>query len=138
MRIAEVIGTVTLSRPHPALAGFRFIVGVPQDRGALLDGKPSELEDIVIYDDLGAGVGSRIGLSENLSGESLALGVEALARDDAQDETVAAGGLRVDRVASEDHAHRNARRHVARQGLRASGRRNVAEAHFREAEAGVV
>ena len=70
MRIAEVIGTVTLSRPHPALAGFRFVLGLPQDRAALLEGKSSELEEIVIYDDLGAGVGSRIAISE--SGEAAA------------------------------------------------------------------
>jgi ethanolamine utilization protein EutN len=70
VRIAEVIGTVTLSRPHPALASFRFVLGVPQDRGALVEGKKSELEEIVIYDDLGAGVGSRIAISE--SGEAAA------------------------------------------------------------------
>ena len=69
MRIAEVIGTVTLSRPHPSLAGFRFVIGVPFSGKGLRSGKPDG-EDIVIYDDLGAGAGSRIAFSE--SGEAAA------------------------------------------------------------------
>ena len=63
MRIAEVIGTVTLSRCHPSLAGFRWVIGVPFSLTALRAGKPDG-EDLVIYDDLGAGAGSRIGFSE--------------------------------------------------------------------------
>ena len=63
MRIAEVIGTVTLSRCHPALAGFRWIIGVPFSLNGL-HAKKAEGEDLVIYDDLGAGFGSRIGFSE--------------------------------------------------------------------------
>ena len=69
MRIAEVIGTVTLSRPHPALTGFRFVIGVPFGAEALRAGTPDG-EDLVIYDDLGAGLGSRIAFSE--SGEAAA------------------------------------------------------------------
>ena len=64
MRIAEVIGTVTLSRVHPALAGARWVVGVPFSLGALKRGVPDG-EDLVIYDDLGAGAGSRIGFTES-------------------------------------------------------------------------
>ena len=70
MRIAEVIGTVTLSRPHPSLRGFRFVIGVPFGGAALRAGGRPDGEDLVIYDDLGAGVGSRIALSE--SGEAAA------------------------------------------------------------------
>jgi len=69
MRIAEVIGTVTLSRAHPALVGARFLLGVPFSLDALKAGKPDG-EDLVIYDDMGAGIGSRIGFSE--SGEAAA------------------------------------------------------------------
>ena len=29
MRIAEIIGTVTLSRIHPSLIGGRWLIGVP-------------------------------------------------------------------------------------------------------------
>jgi ethanolamine utilization protein EutN len=63
MRIAEVIGTVTLSRVHPTLTGARWVIGVPFSRKALQTGAPDG-EDLVIFDDLGAGVGSRIGFSE--------------------------------------------------------------------------
>ena len=64
MRIAEVIGTVTLSRAHPALVGARWIVGVPYSLKALAAGGPGDGEDVVIYDNLGAGIGARIGFSE--------------------------------------------------------------------------
>ena len=70
MRIAEVIGTVTLSRPHPSLQGFRFALAVPHGRATLLEGSPPDAEELVIYDDLGAGIGSRIAFSE--SGEAAA------------------------------------------------------------------
>jgi ethanolamine utilization protein EutN len=65
MRIAEVIGTVTLSRPHPALAGARWIIGVPFSLKALRQNAPDG-EDLVILDSLGAGNGSRIGISEGV------------------------------------------------------------------------
>ena len=64
MRIADVIGTVTLSRGHPSLAGARFVIGVPLSLAALRQRLPADGEDIVIFDNLGAGQGSRIGLSE--------------------------------------------------------------------------
>ena len=35
MRIADVIGTVTLSRVHPSLAGARWVIGVPYSLKAL-------------------------------------------------------------------------------------------------------
>jgi microcompartment protein CcmK/EutM len=69
MRIAEVIGTVTLSRVHTALTGARWVIGVPFSLKGLKQGAPDG-EDLVIYDNLGAGAGSRIGFSE--SGEAAA------------------------------------------------------------------
>jgi len=63
MRIAEVIGTVTLSRVHPTMAGFRWIVGVPYSLKAL-EGERGDGEDLVIFDNLGAGFGNKIGFSE--------------------------------------------------------------------------
>lgn len=63
MRIAEVIGTVTLSRMHPSLVGARWLVGVPFSLDGLKADK-ADGEDLVIYDNLGAGLGSRIGFSE--------------------------------------------------------------------------
>ena len=64
MRIAEVIGTVTLSRMHPSVSGARWVIGVPFSLKALQQNGPPDGEDLVIYDDLGAGSGSRIGFSE--------------------------------------------------------------------------
>ncbi len=63
MRIAEIIGTVTLSRAHPTLVGARWLIGVPFSLEALRRGKPDG-EDLVIFDQLGAGAGSRIGFAE--------------------------------------------------------------------------
>jgi ethanolamine utilization protein EutN len=65
MRIAEVIGTVTLSRVHPSLVGARWVIGVPFSLQALRQGKPDG-EDLVILDNLGAGLGSQIGFSEGV------------------------------------------------------------------------
>jgi ethanolamine utilization protein EutN len=64
MRIAEVIGTVTLSRGCVGLEGARWILGVPYSLKALRDGVPPDGEDVVIYDNLGAGYGQRIGFTE--------------------------------------------------------------------------
>ena len=64
MRIAKVIGTVTLSRWHPSVAGSRWIIGVPYSLKALKLEQPPDGEDVVIVDNLGAGHGNRIGFSE--------------------------------------------------------------------------
>jgi ethanolamine utilization protein EutN len=64
VRIAEVIGTVTLARVHPTLRGLRLVIGVPFSLPALQAGQEPDGEDVVIIDRLGAGVGSRIGFSE--------------------------------------------------------------------------
>ena len=66
MRIAEVIGTVTLSRWHPSLGSARWIIGVPFSLKALTNQLPPDGEDLVIYDQLGAGNGSRVGVSEGV------------------------------------------------------------------------
>jgi ethanolamine utilization protein EutN len=66
MRIAEVIGTVTLSRVHPSLVGARWLIGVPCSLEALRESGPGDGEDLVLYDDLGAGTGSQIGFTEGV------------------------------------------------------------------------
>lgn len=66
MRIAEVIGTVTLSRCHPAVQGYRWIIGVPYSLRALKEGAAPDGEDLVILDELGAGNGQQIGVSEGV------------------------------------------------------------------------
>ncbi|HOM16073.1 MAG TPA: EutN/CcmL family microcompartment protein [Thermoguttaceae bacterium] len=64
MRIGKVIGTVTLNRRHPTLEGGRFKLAVPLSWGDLV-GRPGQpVEDVVVYDELGAGLGSLIAVSE--------------------------------------------------------------------------
>jgi ethanolamine utilization protein EutN len=64
MRIAEVIGTVTLSRAQPSLTACRWLIGVPFSLKAMKEDGAADGEDVVIFDNLGAGNGSRIGFSE--------------------------------------------------------------------------
>ena len=64
MRIAEVVGRVTLSRQHPSLKGARFLIALPMPLAALLEGAPGRGEDVIAYDNLGASPGDLIGLSE--------------------------------------------------------------------------
>ena len=66
MRIAEVIGTVTLSRGHPSLESYRWIIGVPYSLKALKSGSAPDGEDFVILDELGAGQGQKIGVTEGV------------------------------------------------------------------------
>jgi len=64
MRIAQVIGTVTLSRSLPNLVGGRYRLATPLTREDLRSKKPSKNEAIVVYDDLNAGDGQWIAISE--------------------------------------------------------------------------
>lgn len=64
MRIAEVIGTVTLCRAHPSITGMRWVIGVPLSLKALQENLSPDGEDQVIMDQLGVGLGQRIGFSE--------------------------------------------------------------------------
>jgi microcompartment protein CcmK/EutM len=64
MRVALVIGTVTLSKVHSTLVGARLIVGVPYSLQALARALPPDGEDLVVLDGLGAGIGQKIGFSE--------------------------------------------------------------------------
>ena len=64
MRIAEVIGRVTLSRKHDNLKPGRYVIALPMTREALLEGAPKRGEEVVVFDNLGASPGDLIGLSE--------------------------------------------------------------------------
>jgi ethanolamine utilization protein EutN len=64
MRIAVVIGTVTLNRAHTSLAGSTLRLAVPLSLAELAGNAAPEGEALVVYDELGAGVGSRIAISE--------------------------------------------------------------------------
>ena len=64
MRIGEVIGTVTLNRAHPSMLGARLRLVVPLTWDNLLNRSREPAEEIVVFDELAPGVGSRIALSE--------------------------------------------------------------------------
>jgi microcompartment protein CcmK/EutM len=64
MRIAEVIGRVTLSRSNPQLRGGRLLLALPMPLAALVESSSDRGEELVVYDVLGAGAGSVIGISE--------------------------------------------------------------------------
>ena len=64
MRIAEVIGTVTLIRRHPNLQGGRYRIVTPLSLDNLRSTDAPRAEPIIAYDDLNAGQGSLVGLSE--------------------------------------------------------------------------
>ena len=64
MRIAEVIGRVTLSRGHSALPSGRYVIALPMPRSALEKGTADRGEDVIAFDALGASPGALIGLSE--------------------------------------------------------------------------
>lgn len=64
MRIAKVIGTVTLNRRHPSLAGGRFKLVVPLSLDDLRGAGPPKADELTVYDELGADVGCHVAVSE--------------------------------------------------------------------------
>jgi ethanolamine utilization protein EutN len=64
MRIARVVGTVTLNRVHSTLEGARLKLAEPLGLDALLGRDEVPQETLVVYDELGAGQGSIIAVSE--------------------------------------------------------------------------
>jgi ethanolamine utilization protein EutN len=64
MRIGDVIGTVTLNRAHPSIARGTWKLVSPLSWDNLLGRSNVPDEEVVVFDELGAGIGSRIALSE--------------------------------------------------------------------------
>jgi microcompartment protein CcmK/EutM len=64
MRIGQVIGTVTLNRSHPSLSGACLRLAVPLTLDELARRAEPAAEELVVYDELGAGHGSLIAVSE--------------------------------------------------------------------------
>ena len=69
MRLGTVIGRVTLSVATPSLKGGRWLLVSPFTRDHFQTGTDtppglSKDPSLVVYDDLGAGVGQTIGFSE--------------------------------------------------------------------------
>lgn len=63
MRMGTVIGRVTLSVRNPAFTGERLLLTVPWNRKTF-EGQDSFDPAIVVYDELGGGVGQNIAISE--------------------------------------------------------------------------
>jgi len=66
MRIGEVIGTVTLNRAHPSLSGARLKLVVPLSLADLAGEGDKSADPFAVYDELGAGIGSLIAISEGV------------------------------------------------------------------------
>lgn len=64
MRIGKVIGTVTLNRSHPSLASASLRLAAPLTLDELSSRSEPAAEEMVVYDELGAGQGSVIAISE--------------------------------------------------------------------------
>jgi len=64
MRIAEVIGRITLSRANDMVRGGTWILGVPLSADALRGALTGRGEPLVIYDELGASPGAMVAFSE--------------------------------------------------------------------------
>lgn len=68
MRIANVIGSLTLSRCHPSIIGLRFLIAIPYSQDGLRK-DIADGEDIVLIDDLGPGMGQKIAVSEGVEAQ---------------------------------------------------------------------
>jgi ethanolamine utilization protein EutN len=64
MRIGKTIGTVTLCRCHPLLTGGSYRLAAPQSLANLTGQSPEIAEELVVFDDLGAGHNSLIAITE--------------------------------------------------------------------------
>ena len=64
MRIAEVIGNVTLNRCLPSFQGACLRLARPLSLADLAGQTPPQADPVVVWDELGAGLGSQIAMSE--------------------------------------------------------------------------
>jgi microcompartment protein CcmK/EutM len=64
MRIAKVVGTVTLNRCHPSFQGARLRLVVPLSLAELKGDEQPQADEMVVWDENGAGLGSLIAISE--------------------------------------------------------------------------
>jgi microcompartment protein CcmK/EutM len=65
MRIGKVVGRICLNTTYPTLVGGRFLIVAIQDRFSLAGEERKTAEHLVCYDQLGAGEGELIAVSES-------------------------------------------------------------------------
>jgi microcompartment protein CcmK/EutM len=64
MRIAKVVGTVTLNRCHPSFEGARLRLAVPLSLAELKGERQPQADEMVVWDENSAGLGNLIAVSE--------------------------------------------------------------------------
>ena len=64
MRIAKILGTVTLNRSLPEFAGANLRLAVPMSLANLTGVEEPAAEELVLWDEFGSGVGTLVALSE--------------------------------------------------------------------------
>ncbi|NLF73108.1 MAG: carbon dioxide concentrating mechanism protein CcmL [Candidatus Anammoximicrobium sp.] len=64
MRIAQIVGTVTLSRLHPSFQGACLKLAVPLSLSNLRHENEPDCDPVVVWDEWGVGMGDRIALAE--------------------------------------------------------------------------
>lgn len=64
MRIAKVVGRISLVRQHESVRGQRWLMVVPQDLAALDGRRPAAADEIIALDQMGAAEGDLIAISE--------------------------------------------------------------------------
>ena len=64
MRIAKILGTVTLNRSLPEFAGASLRLAVPMSLANLKGDEEPAAEELVLWDEFGSGVGDLVALSE--------------------------------------------------------------------------
>ncbi|MFO0915631.1 MAG: EutN/CcmL family microcompartment protein [Pirellulales bacterium] len=64
MRIARIVGTLTCNQLHPSLQGGTFKLAVPLTLVDLMADADGGAEELVVYDEMGVGLGQQIMLSE--------------------------------------------------------------------------
>jgi len=65
MRFMESIGSVTLAKWHPSLTGAVWKVAVPLMHAGLCGRKSGRTEPVIVFDELAAGIGSLMAVSES-------------------------------------------------------------------------
>lgn len=64
MKVAKVVGKLSLNKCHPALVGRKWIVVVPQSLSAIAGRMGNNQEEFIAVDDLGVMPGSLVGVSD--------------------------------------------------------------------------